>query len=71
MSKYRITYYREYEIKEDCENHALGITDQEFTEDIRKVILELGNNKIVHLFKFKIEIIKKNGEIKKKIEESE
>ncbi len=58
MPRYEITYYRKYEVKEDCENHALGITDQEFTDDVRKVLQELGNNKIVHLFKFNIEIIK-------------
>ena len=58
MPRYEITYYRKYEVKEDCEKHALGITDQEFTDDVRKVLQELGNNKIVHLFKFNIEIIK-------------
>ena len=58
MPKYRVTYYREYETKEDCEAHALGITDQEFTNDIQKVLQKLGNNKIVHLFKFNTEIIK-------------
>jgi len=69
MPRYRVIYYREYEAKEDCENDALGITDQEFTNDVRKVLQRLGNNKIVHLFKFKIEIIKKNGETKRNIEE--
>jgi len=69
MPSYRVTYYREYEAKEDCEHHALGITDQEFTDDIRKVLQKLGNNKIIHLFKFNIEIIKKNGETKRKTEE--
>jgi len=71
MPKFQVIYYREYETKQDCENDALGITDQEFTDDIRKVLQELGKNKIVHLFKFKIEIIKKNGEIKRKIAEKQ
>jgi len=71
MPRYKVTYYREYETEVDDENDALGITDQEFTNDIRKVISELGNNKIIHFFKFSIERIKKNGEIKRKIEKSE
>ena len=60
MPKYRITYYRQYDVKEDTENDAIGIADQEFTNDIRKTLSELENNKIIHLFKLKIEKIKKN-----------
>lgn len=71
MPRYKITYFREYEEKTDNKNNALGITDQEFANDIRETLFEYGGNRITDLFKFKVEIIKKNGEIKKKIEESE
>jgi len=70
MPKYRITYSKSYKIETDSgENDAIGIADQEFTDDIREMLSESGSNKIMHLFKFKVEKIEKNGEIEKKIEE--
>ena len=68
MPKYKITYYREYEV-EDNEIHAVGIADQKFTDDIRETLLELGRSRIVDLFNFKTEKMKKNGVLKEKIAE--
>ena len=68
MPKYKITYYREYEV-EDNEIHAVGIADQKFTDDIRETLLEQGRSRIVDLFNFKTEKMKKNGVLKEKIAE--
>ena len=68
MPKYKVTYYREYEVV-DNERHAVGIADQKFTDDIRETLFEQGRSRITDLFNFKMEIIKKNGEIKGKIAE--
>ena len=58
MPKYKITYYREYEIETHTSGDALGITDQSFTDDIRKTLIGRGIGKISYLFKFDIKIIK-------------
>ncbi|MBA7517321.1 hypothetical protein ES705_09374 [subsurface metagenome] len=57
MSKYEVTYYRKYEVETDSRNDAIGIADQNFANDIRGMLSESGSNKIMHLFKFKAEII--------------
>ena len=58
MPKYRITYYRQYEVETHTENDALGIADQNFANDIRETLFEQGGSRITDLFKFNIEIIK-------------
>ena len=71
MPKYKVTYYREYEVETDCgENNAIGIADQKFADDVRETLFEDGGSRITDLFNFNVEIIKKNGEIKREIEES-
>ena len=71
MPRYKITYYREYEVEENCSvNNAIGIADQKFADDVRETLFEQGRSRITDLFDFNVEIIKKNGEIKRKIEES-
>jgi len=59
MPRYRITYYRQYEIETHNENDAVGIIDQTFTEDIREVASSQGNGKIHQIFSFKVERIKR------------
>ena len=58
MSKYSVTYYRQYEVKDNDKNDALGIADQDFANDIRKTLFEQGGSRITDLFKFKVEKIK-------------
>jgi len=58
MRKYQITYYRRYEVETHTENDALGITDQNFANDIRETLFEHGGSRITDLFKFNIEKIK-------------
>ena len=67
MPKYEVTYYRKYQTETDCgEKEAIGITDQEFSDDIRKTLFERGGSRITDLFNFNVEKLKKNGELKRK-----
>lgn len=59
MPKFQVTYYRQYEVKTDTSNDAVGITDQTFTDDIREALSKGGSNKISYLFKFDVIKIKK------------
>ena len=58
MSKFQVTYYRQYEVETHTKNDALGITDQNFTNDIREALDKEGTGKISFLFKFNVEKIK-------------
>jgi len=59
MARFKITYSKSYTIKEENEDHALGMTDQEFMKDIREMLSRNGESKIGHLFNFKIEKLRK------------
>ena len=58
MPRIQVTYFRQYEVEADNENDAVGITDQNFTDDIRKAFIKEGTGKISYLFKFNVEKIK-------------
>jgi len=68
MPRYKITYVKSYEVETDCgENDALEIADQEFMEDIREMLSKNGQSKIMYLFNWNVEKIKKKGVLRKKI----
>lgn len=58
MPKFQVTYYRQYEIETRTSGDAVGITDQTFTDDIRKTLSKEGTGKINYLFKFDVIKIK-------------
>jgi len=59
MPRYRVTYFKQYKVETDNENDAVGITDQNFTEDIRELASSQGNGKIHQIFNFNVQKIKK------------
>ena len=59
MKRYRVTYIKEYETKAENKGQALGIIDQKFTQDIREMLSKNGKSKVIYLFNFNVEKIKK------------
>ena len=58
MNRYKVTYYKEYQVETHTKNDAVGITDQNFTNHIREMASSQGTGKIALIFKFKVEKIK-------------
>ncbi len=66
MARFIVTYSRKYVVDDKKEDHAVGMADQELTDDIRKALLGNITGRIVDIFNIKVEKVKKNGVLKQK-----